>query len=69
MSPIPWYGTIFQSSEGMETPSVISAEQNDESIKDDDATYWQEVAEPVFVNLLRSLGIDSQPSGIDSWAP
>jgi hypothetical protein len=25
--------------------------------------------EPVFVNLLRSLGIDSQPSRIDSWAP
>ncbi len=26
-------------------------------------------AEPVFGNLLRSPGIDSQPGGIDSWAP
>ncbi len=26
-------------------------------------------AEPVFVNLLRSPGIDSQPVGIYSWAP
>jgi hypothetical protein len=25
--------------------------------------------EPVYVNLLRSPGIDSQPGGIDSWAP
>jgi hypothetical protein len=25
--------------------------------------------EPVFLNLLRSPGIDSQPGGIDSWAP
>jgi hypothetical protein len=26
-------------------------------------------AEPVFVNLLGSPGIDYQPGGIDSWAP
>ncbi len=39
------------------------------NLGEDDATYWQEVAEPVFVNLLRSLGIYSQPSGIDSGAP
>jgi hypothetical protein len=25
--------------------------------------------EPVFIGLLRCLGIDSQPGGIDSWAP
>ncbi len=25
--------------------------------------------EPVFGNLLRTQGIDSQPGGIDSWAP
>ncbi len=25
--------------------------------------------EPLFVNLLKSPGIDSQPGGIDSWAP
>jgi hypothetical protein len=25
--------------------------------------------EPVYVNLLRSPGIDSQLGGIDSWAP
>jgi hypothetical protein len=25
--------------------------------------------EPIFVNLLRSLGIYSQPGGIDSWSP
>jgi hypothetical protein len=25
--------------------------------------------EPVFLNLLGSPGIDSQPGGIDSWAP
>jgi hypothetical protein len=25
--------------------------------------------EPVFVNLLRRPEIDSQPGGIDSWAP
>jgi hypothetical protein len=25
-------------------------------------------SEPVFVNLFRSPGIDSQPGGIDSWA-
>jgi hypothetical protein len=25
--------------------------------------------EPAFVNLLRSLGIDSQPGGINSWSP
>jgi hypothetical protein len=25
--------------------------------------------EPVFLNLLRGPGIDSQPSGIDFWAP
>jgi len=24
---------------------------------------------PVFVNLLKSPGIDSHPDGIDSWAP
>jgi hypothetical protein len=26
-------------------------------------------AEPIFVNLLRRPGVDSQPGGIDSWAP
>ncbi len=26
-------------------------------------------SEPIFVNLLRSQGIDSQPGRIDSWAP
>jgi hypothetical protein len=25
--------------------------------------------EPVFENFLKSPGIDSQPGGIDSWAP
>jgi hypothetical protein len=25
------------------------------------------ILEPVFVNLFRILGIDSQPGGIDSW--
>jgi hypothetical protein len=29
----------------------------------------QLLPEPEFVNLLRSPGIDSQPGGIDSWAP
>jgi hypothetical protein len=27
------------------------------------------LTEPELVNLLRSPGIDSQPGGIDSWAP
>jgi hypothetical protein len=33
------------------------------------AHVWHWGSETVFVNLLRSPGIDSQPGGIDSWAP
>ncbi len=33
--------------------------------------HWSKIsfAEPVFVNLFRSPGIDSQPARIDSWDP
>ncbi len=33
------------------------------------SVFWHSIAEPVFVHLLRSPGIDPQPGGIDSWAP
>jgi hypothetical protein len=34
-----------------------------------DNNYPTYYTEPVFVNLLRSPGIYSQPDGIDSWTP